>query len=119
MKKTLSLSETFLFQAKAVKLPIPTPEYRFAPKVDGKHIRQWRFDFAWVTERVAVEIEGGTWVNGRHSRGLGMRADCEKYAIAMLLGWRVLRLTTEMVKDGTGLRLLEAALGHRPVGDVL
>lgn len=118
------LSDTFLFQLRAVKLPEPTPEYRFSLTADGKkpgtriYLRQWRFDLAWPLKHLAVELEGGTWVRGRHSRGKGLRGDCEKYNSALLLGWRVLRFDTDMVSDGTGLKFLEAALGVRPVGDL-
>lgn len=60
----------------------PEREYRF-------HVqRRWRFDFAWPTERVALEIEG----RGRHQTVAGTRRDCEKYNTATLMGWRVLRV---------------------------
>lgn len=69
-------------------------EYQFAPH------RKWRFDFAWPEKKIAVEIEGGTWSAGRHTRGTGFAADCEKYNAAALHGWRVLRFTGEMVRAG-------------------
>ena len=79
-------------------------EYEFHPS------RRFRFDFAWPDAKVAVEIEGGTYSAGRHSRGPGFEADCEKYAEAAILGWRVLRVTTAMVIDGRAIALLERAL---------
>ena len=49
-----------------------TPEYRFHPT------RKWRLD--WFHESgVGVEIEGGIWTKGRHTRGKGFLADIEKY----------------------------------------
>ena len=60
-------------------------EHRFHPT------RRWRFDFAFVAQRLAVEVEGGVWTGGRHTRGYGYAADCEKYNEATRLGWRVLR----------------------------
>lgn len=68
------------------KLPYPVREHRFLPP------RKWRFDFAWPELQVAVEIEGGLWTGGRHSRGAGMQADMTKYNEAARHGWRVLRL---------------------------
>lgn len=62
-------------------------------------VRRWRFDFAWVRQRVAVEIEGGAWTQGRHTRGVGFGADCAKYNAATLAGWRVLRFTGDMLRD--------------------
>jgi len=68
--------------------------------------RRWRFDFAWPDARVAVEVEGGTWSDGRHNRGDGFERDCEKYAEAAIAGWQVLRVTTAMVDDGRAVTLL-------------
>lgn len=74
--------------------PTPTREYRF-------HLaRRWRFDFAWPTRMLAVEVEGGTWISGAHSRGSHFESDCEKYNAAAIAGWCVLRFTTDMVTDG-------------------
>jgi very-short-patch-repair endonuclease len=85
-------------------LPAPIRERRFAPP------RRWRFDYAWPAQRLALEIEGGTWTGGRHVRGRGYEADCEKYSEAALRGWRVLRVTTTMLNDGRVLAMLERAL---------
>lgn len=45
----------------------------------------------------AIEIEGGTWINGAHSRGGHYASDCEKYNEAALLGWVIFRVTSDMV----------------------
>jgi len=73
--------------------PAPTPEYRFAPP------RRWRFDRAWPERRVAVELEGGVWSGGRHTRPAGYEADVEKYNTATVEGWRVLRFTAKALRD--------------------
>ncbi len=66
-------------------------------------IRRWRFDFAHLKHKVAIEIEGGIWTKGRHTRGKGYLKDCEKYNEAQILGWKVLRYaptqTGEMIRD--------------------
>lgn len=62
--------------------------------------RKWAFDFAWPSKRVAVEIEGGIFSGGRHVRGKGYENDCEKYNTAEILGWKLLRFTAGMLKDG-------------------
>jgi very-short-patch-repair endonuclease len=68
-------------------------EYRFHEK------RRWRFDFAAPGAMVAIELEGGTFSGGRHTRGKGFAADCEKYNAAARLGWRVFRFTADMLRD--------------------
>lgn len=68
-------------------VPEPTTEHRFHPK------RKWRFDFAWPDVRLALEVEGGVWTGGRHTRGSGFLGDVEKYNAAAVMGWRVLRCT--------------------------
>ena len=80
-------------------------EHRFHPE------RRFRFDFAFLGERVAVEIEGGSWSGGRHVRGAGFEKDCEKYNLAGSMGWRVLRFTTGMITTdpgGSAQRIIEA-----------
>lgn len=89
------LENTFLFNWKALGGPVLVPEHRFLVN------RQWRFDFALPHLCVAIEVEGGQWTNGRHTRGAGFAADCEKYNAAAIAGWRVFRFTQSMVKRPT------------------
>jgi very-short-patch-repair endonuclease len=67
------------------------------PEHHVKEGRRWRFDFAHPATRTAVEIEGGQWSGGRHTRGSGYSKDCEKYNEAGFDGWTVFRLTGEMI----------------------
>jgi hypothetical protein len=97
----------------ALGLPPPAREHRFAPP------RRWRFDFAWPAQRLALEVEGRTWARGRHVRGRGYEADCEKYSEAALRGWRVLRVTPAMLRDGRALDLLRRALAAPAAGEAL
>ena len=79
-------------------------EYKFHPR------RKWKFDFAWPLFRVAVEIEGGTWIGGRHVTGAGYAKDCEKYNAAALAGWFVFRFTSDMVSSGSALETITEAI---------
>lgn len=97
----------FAVQARAAKLPAPDREFRFDPT------RRWRFDFAWPDLRVALEVEGATWSNGRHTRGAGFEADCEKYSAAAVYGWAVIRATTGQVKRGEALAWVQEAIARR------
>ena len=65
--------------------------------------RRYRFDFAFPEQKLAVEIEGGIWVNGRHNRASSIEADFEKYALAAILGWRVIRVSTWQVNSGLAI----------------
>ena len=86
------------------RLPLPETEFRFHTG------RRWRFDFAWPAQKVALEVEGGVYVGGRHTRGAGFEADIEKYNAATLAGWRLFRVTPGMIDDGRAVALLEAVL---------
>lgn len=76
--------------------------------------RKFRADF-WLPDHrhgdVVLEIEGGTWVGGRHSRGIGFERDCEKQALAVLQGIRYFRCTANQVENGTALSWIRQALG--------
>ena len=72
----------------------PIAEYRF------HKVRKWRFDYAWLDQRVAVEIEGGIWNRGAHVRGGHYLSDMEKYNEATKMGWRIFRFTPQQLKKG-------------------
>jgi hypothetical protein len=80
-------------------------EYRFHP------VRRWRFDGAFPEKLVAVEIDGGAFIQGRHTRGVGFKNDCEKINAAGLLGWRVFRFLPQQLKSGEVYDVLGRALG--------
>lgn len=64
---------------------MPLTEHKF-------HVtRRWRFDYAWPDYQVALEVEGGVWVGGRHTSGAGFVKDMEKYNEAACMGWRIIR----------------------------
>ena len=77
-------------------------EYKFDPT------RRWRADF-FIEPNLLIEVEGGTWSGGRHTSGVGYRNDCAKYNAAVLGGFKVLRFTADMVRDGA-LSTIEQAL---------
>ena len=69
---------------KTVKLSAPVFEYKFHAT------RKWRIDIAWPDNRLAVEVQGGIFVQGRHSRGAAMLKEWEKLNTLAGMGWRVL-----------------------------
>ena len=70
-----------------------TTEYRFYKK------RRWRADYYLPDYMTLIEIEGGVWVKGRHTRPYGYENDCEKYNKAQLLGYKLIRFTTTMINN--------------------
>lgn len=68
-------------------LVAPTAQHRFHSK------RRWRFDFAWPSQLLAVEIDGGIFqakATG-HRSITGVMRDGEKSNAAQAAGWCVLR----------------------------
>lgn len=65
--------------------------------------RRWRLDFAWLNLRLGVEVDGGIWTHGRHTRGKGWEDDAEKLAEAAIQGWTVIRVSTGQVSDGRAM----------------
>lgn len=85
-------------------LPPYTTEFRFHPT------RRWRLDYAWPAAKVAMELHGGVHNQGRHTRGKGFVEDREKMNEAALLGWRVIEVTPEHIKNGSARQWLERLL---------
>ena len=88
---------------KAYGIHEPVEELRFAPP------RRWRFDYAWPKHMIALEVEGGLWTYGRHNRAASMIKDIEKYSIAAILGWCVIRVTPQEVYK-CGVEMVRLAL---------
>ena len=98
--------DTLAFQLKAVGIP-HSREYRFDPT------RRWRADFliaSNMTLPLLIEVDGGSWVAGRHTTGAGFERDCEKLNAATMAGYRILRFTPAMVESGVALQTIEKAL---------
>ena len=85
-------------------LPEPETEYRFHPE------RKWRFDLCFPAHKLAVEVDGGVFIAGRHTRGVTYEKDCEKLCAAVVLGWRVLRVTPRHIKTGQAVEWIRLAL---------
>jgi hypothetical protein len=65
-------------------------------------------DYAHLPSGVFIEIEGGVFSGGRHTRPTGFVNDSEKYAQAMLDGWRgPVRLHARNIQDA---QLLEQVI---------
>ena len=98
------LEDLLALHIRAMELPAPEREYKF------HKTRRWRWDFAWVGRKLAVEVNGGTWVKSGHTSGGGIARDYEKVNAGQLCGWRVLQFTKGMIEDGTAIELITEAL---------
>lgn len=102
--KIESVGESELvIQLKALKIEFER-EFKFHPK------RKWRADFHLVEKMILVEVEGGIWSGGRHTRGKGYLGDMEKYNAATVMGYRVIRFSTEQVKSGLAIEQIEGVI---------
>lgn len=95
---TNSSWETYLeLQIEEAGLPKPEREYKFLKS------RKFRFDFAWPVLLFAVEVDGNVYHTSRHTTGAGYSRDCEKFALATIEGYRVIRVTTGQVNKGQAI----------------
>lgn len=104
--KTLQITKTDIFtticktdlKVECVK------EHKFHPK------RRWRFDYAIIEHKIALEVEGGVWTGGRHIRAQGFLGDVEKYNTATLMGWRIFRTTPDELYKTATINMLRHAI---------
>lgn len=95
------LEATFALHLRARRFPECVREYEFHPT------RGWRFDFAWPNLKIAVEVEGEV-----HRIKNRFDGDLEKYAAALLMGWRVLRVGSAQVRSAVAIQWIANLLGH-------
>lgn len=76
------------YQKYCSDLPELVHQHKFHPT------RRWKFDRSLPEHKIAIELEGGVFVGGRHINPMGFIGDCDKYNAAAILGWKILRYTT-------------------------
>ena len=98
----------------------PLAEQRLVPG------RKWAVDFVWPNPKfdllngtinnydllwyhgLILEVEGGAYKQGRHTRGTGFEGDCEKYNALAALGYRLIRVLPSWFDNGKALAALKA-----------
>lgn len=86
------------------RLPHPHREFKFSDD------RGWRADYCWPQQLLILEVEGGVWTQGRHTRGKGFLLDLEKYNAAAVLGYRLLRVTPSTLHTNDTIVMIRACL---------
>ena len=79
-------------------------------------LERFHFDRADPIVKVAIELDGGTWANkegaaGQHVRGVGYATMCRKNNAAILAGWVVFRITTDML-TGAAVQHLQPIIDY-------
>ncbi len=96
----MDLADTLALQLRAAGIPHER-EVRLIPG------RRYRTDI--LVDRLAIEVDGATWAQGRHSRGSGIETDCEKQCLVAIHGYIPRRVTGEQVRSGQALNWIEQA----------
>ena len=78
---------------------LPIRQHKAIPK------RRFSVDFAWLDAKVCVEVEGGFYTKGGHSRYGAPFPDAEKKNLLQLLGWIV-------IEAPAGWHVSDEVLGH-------
>ncbi len=93
--KRNSLQDKFLAAWRLTGWPEPMREHRFTDA------RKFRFDFAWTDAKwkLAVELNGGDFARGRHTRGAALVDQYDKQNLAASLGWSILTFGTAHMRD--------------------
>lgn len=90
-----------LYQIKVAGLPTPQTQYKFHPD------RKYKADFCWPEILLVAEVDGGVWLpKGGHTSGKGYTADRIRDCEALLLGFKMMRVTPAMVKNGMAIDYL-------------
>jgi uncharacterized protein (UPF0128 family) len=96
--------ERLVLLIKDAGLPEFEREVRFHPT------RRWKFDLCLEPQKLAIEVQGMVYQQGRHTRGKGYTEDCRKLNEAQIFGYMVLWLTPEMIDNGEAIDLISRAI---------
>ncbi len=77
---------------------LPKPVRQF-PVKNPKTGCSWKLDFSWPEWKIAVEIQGGSFVRGGHNTAMGQASDYERHNYLTGRDWKVIYFSTPMLKD--------------------
>ena len=90
--KDSKLERAFDTYAKSLGLPKAEKQFRFSE-------RRYRLDRCYIDEKLGIELDGGVYSGGGHTRGKGYESNREKDNLAIELGWVVLHYTTNQLRS--------------------
>jgi len=116
-----------LAQMQAHGLPSPVTQYRVGAEMVGgagrglrtrleqAGLKDWRLDMAFLSHKLAVEIDGGTFIQGGggHNTGEGYERDRERDGVLLTKGWRTLRVTPKHIQNGCAVEWIASLLSAR------
>ena len=82
-------------------------EYVFHPT------RKYRFDFAHISSKVGIEIQGGRYKKSAHNSVSGLERDCMKSCLAASCNWLLFPFTDSMIGDVKWLNLVAKTIKIR------
>jgi|GEM_PF-1159052 hypothetical protein len=69
------------------------PQYKVLPN------RKFKIDFAHLSSKTGIEVQGGRWIKGGHTSGNGMFSDCEKSLLCAQHGWLIIPIIDKMISE--------------------
>jgi hypothetical protein len=105
MKRT-EIEDEFACQLRLAKIS-------FDREVQAIEGRKFKWDFRIYKDfktDLLIEIQGGIWVKGGHSTGIGITRDCEKLNLATLAGYSCMAFTKKHIQTGKGLKWVQEYL---------
>ena len=104
---TSQLEDLFAMQLDAAGLGGYVREAQIIPN------RKFRYDFYFPEHRLCVEVQGGVWSNGAHSRPTGIKRDYEKSNLCTQYGFKLLQFDVKAVKSGEALDVTEQLINQK------
>jgi hypothetical protein len=104
IRSSQQLAHEFLNVCEKGGMYRPELEFEFHPT------RGWRFDVAFVRHKIAVEIQGGVFIQGRHNAPVSFIKEQEKMNAAAVLGWRIIYRTPSNFLEFETLDLVRRAM---------
>lgn len=102
------LEADYVAQLERIEVPHFEINYRW------HSVREWRWDVAFIDEKIAIEIDGVRRDGkGDHQTEKGMTNDYQKVAEGVLWGWTILRFTRTMVASGEAAELTQRVISRQ------